>query len=78
MMVKILPPAVEDLTEGCGFYEKQSETLGLQFLVEVAKEIDSLEQKGGIHAKHFGFHRLLVKKFPFAIYYQVEGSNILV
>ena len=26
----------------------------------------------GIHRKVFGFHRLLSKRFPYAIYYQLE------
>jgi hypothetical protein len=30
----------------------------------------------GIHAKAEGFHRMLVKRFPFAIYYLVDEIRI--
>jgi hypothetical protein len=33
---------------------------------------DSLVLYAGIHPIHFGFHRMLSKRFPFGIYYEVE------
>ncbi len=32
----------------------------------------------GVHSVHFGFHRMLAKRFPFAIYYEVEGDTAYV
>jgi hypothetical protein len=33
---------------------------------------------GGIHRKAFGFHRLLAKRFPYGIYYEIEKDEIRV
>ena len=42
-------------------------------------QLDSLVIKGGIHPIHFGhYHRLLSKRFPFAIYYRVELETAIV
>jgi hypothetical protein len=32
----------------------------------------------GIHQKTFGFHRLLSKRFPYAIFYQMETDDTVV
>jgi hypothetical protein len=32
----------------------------------------------GIHRKVFGFHRLLSRRFPYAIYYQIETGDMAV
>jgi hypothetical protein len=32
----------------------------------------------GIHRKVFGFHRLLSKRFPYGIYYQFNGQDVIV
>jgi hypothetical protein len=41
-------------------------------------DIDSLVLYAGIHRKQFGYHRLLSKRFPFAIYYQLEADGVVV
>jgi plasmid stabilization system protein ParE len=33
---------------------------------------------GGIHEVDFGYHRSLSKRFPFAIYYRVDGNVVTV
>ena len=48
------------------------------FLDSLFSDIDSLILYAGIHRKIFGFHRLLSKRFPHAIYYQVETENEVV
>jgi hypothetical protein len=68
MTLKILPSALDDLAEGRRFYASQSEGLGSYFFDSVFADTDSLELFGGIHRKVFGHHRLLAKRFPFAIY----------
>jgi hypothetical protein len=41
-------------------------------------EIDSLVLYAGIHPLRFGFHRLLAKRFPYAVYYQVIADEAVV
>jgi hypothetical protein len=68
MKIFILPSALDDLAEGFIFYEKQESGLGDYFLNSLLADVDSLRLYAGIHRKAFGFHRLLSKRFPFAIY----------
>ena len=79
MKIRILSSAIEDLYNGRIFYERQGEGLGEYFFNSLFSDIDSLVLYAGIHIKVFGFHRMLSKRFPYAIYYKVENeSDILV
>ena len=62
-----------------GFTKKQAEGLGSYFLDTLFSDVDSLAIYGGIHPKYYNkYHRLLSKRFPFAIYYRVENDIALV
>jgi plasmid stabilization system protein ParE len=78
MKIKLLSSAMEDLYEGRLFYEKQGEGLGEYFFDSLFSDIDSLTLYGGIHAKVFGYHRLLSKRFPYALYYRIEEASVVV
>jgi plasmid stabilization system protein ParE len=78
MQVKILDSAERDLEKGYRFYERQSPGLGSYFLDSLYSDIDSLAYFGGIHRVVFGFHRLLSKRFPFAVYYEIVEDVVLV
>ena len=77
MRIKILSSALEDLHQGRLFYQKQGEGLGDYFFDTLFSDIDSLALYGGIHRKVFGFHRLLSKRFPYAIYYKTQGNDLV-
>jgi plasmid stabilization system protein ParE len=76
--IEILPEAQDDLLDGFRFYERQGRSLGSYFRETILEDIDSLAVRGGIHAKIFGHHRCLGKRFPFAIYYRVEANVVRV
>lgn len=78
MRIRILNSAYNDLLEGKLFYEKQADDLGDYFLNSLFADIDSLLLYGGTHMEVFGFHRLLSKRFPYAIYYKVDDEVITV
>ncbi|HEX4140568.1 MAG TPA: type II toxin-antitoxin system RelE/ParE family toxin [Candidatus Methylacidiphilales bacterium] len=78
MKIEFLDEAEEDLIAGYHFYEKQGEGLGEYFLDSIYAEIQSLTLTAGIHAKVFGSHRYVAKRFPYAIFYRVEGGCIRV
>ena len=78
MIVEVQEDAQGDLISGYQFYERQAETLGEYFLQALTADLKSLELSAGIHPLHFGYHRLLAKHFPFAIYYRVVGSSVRV
>jgi len=75
MKIKVLFSAIEDLYEGRLFYEKQGEGLGEYFFDSLFSDIDSLVLYGGVHIKVFGYHRMLSKRFPYAIYYKIEKES---
>ena len=77
--ITILPSAQADLEAGFWFYEAQEERLGAYFIDCLTSDIESLRLFAGIHAKPLaGFHRTLSKRFPFAIYYDVDESSAVV
>lgn len=79
MQIRLTRSAEEDLLRGMAFYEAQQQSLGIYFLDSLSADIDSLILYAGIHAKPIGrFHRALSKRFPFAIYYEVDSDVITV
>ena len=79
MTINIQPSALADLREGFRFYEAKESGLGSYFLDTLFSDIDSLQLYAGIHSVHFEcFHRLLSKRFPYAVYYQINGSVVAV
>jgi plasmid stabilization system protein ParE len=78
MRVLVLEEATTDLADGYRFYERQADGLGEYFLDSLWSDIQSLRLSGGIHPIHNGYHRLLAKRFPYAVYYRVEDGVALV
>jgi len=74
--IRLLETAKEDLREGWNFYELASAGLGDYFLDCIQADVRSLEVFAGIHEMSEGFHRMLVKRFPFAVYYLLERQII--
>jgi plasmid stabilization system protein ParE len=78
MKIRLLSSALDDLTEGRLFYEKQGEGLGEYYFDSLFSDIDSLTLYGGIHPKFFNYHRMLSRRFPYAIYYKLEKEALVV
>ena len=79
MTIHILDMAKDDLVEGFYFYEEKEAGLGDYFLSNLFSDIESLKVFGGIHRKSYKrFYRALSKRFPFAIYYTIEGNTVLI
>jgi plasmid stabilization system protein ParE len=74
--IRVLETAKQDLREGWRFYEKNAAGLGDYFLDCIRADVRSLQVYAGIHEMAEGFHRMLVKRFPFAVYYLIEGESI--
>lgn len=74
MRVQLLDEATADLANGFRFYEKQADGLGDYSLDSLWSDIQSLRVSGGIHAIHNGYHRLISKRFPYAVYYRIEDG----
>ena len=78
MKIRILASAIGDLQDGKDFYDRQGLGVGDYFQDCLFSDIDSLVLYGGIHRKVFGYHRLLSKRFPYAIYYRMDGDVVVV
>lgn len=77
MRIEILDQAKRDLVEGFHFYEGLGAGLGSYFLTNLYADIDSLNVSGGIHPKPYKhYHRLLSRRFPFAIFYTVRDGTV--
>ena len=78
MKIKVLPGARKDLNHGRLFYEKEGLGLGVSFLESLIADIDALAEHPGVHRVIHGFHRKVSRRFPFAIFYRVEGDFVRV
>src|ERR1035441_4140108 len=75
MKVRILTSAFNDLAASRAFYEAQGEGLGGYFFDSVFSDIDSLALYGGTDPMVMGYHRLLARRFPYAMYYKMEAAG---
>ena len=79
MKIRILEAAQQDLVSGFRFYEAQEHGLGSYFLDSIYADIDSLMFFAGIHQiVENSYHRMLTKRFPFAVYYRMDVDTVLV
>ncbi len=77
--IRLLDLASQDLMDGYHFYEQQEHGLGEYFLNSLFSDIDSLLIHAGIHPLYSQlYYRLLSKRFPFAVYYRIDGNDVLV
>jgi len=76
--IVVLEEVSYDLKIGEIFYNKQSLGLGSYFRDSIMSDIESLWLYGGVHKKQFGLYRLLSKRFPYGIYYDLEDNIITV
>ena len=76
MRVQILDQAEQDLIEGVHFYESREPGLGSYFLNSLYADIESLRLYGGVHRQVYKrYHRLLAKRFPFAVFYTLQDRK---
>ena len=78
MKIHILIAARQDLADGRDFYGQQGEELGGYFLNSLFSDIDSLMLYAGIHRQVLGFHRMLSRRFPWAVYYRFDAAGAVV
>jgi hypothetical protein len=72
--VTLLEESIDDITIGKRFYDASESGVGLYFANSAMADIASLRLYAGIHLIRFGYHRMLLKRFPFSVYYE-SGAN---
>ena len=67
-----------DLTDGKLFYDEIEIGIGTYFQDSIIADIESLFIYAGVHSIIFGFYRMPVRRFPYAIYYHVLNEVAIV
>jgi plasmid stabilization system protein ParE len=67
--------ALDDLEKGRAFYEMQAPKLGDYFYDTLIADIESLRLYAGIHVRSHGFYKLLSKRFPYTLYYDIPSEQ---
>ena len=77
MTVRVLKTARADLAAGYWFYEQQETGLGDYFLRRIYEDLELLGQIAGIHRQTVsGFHKMIARRFPYAIFYRINGDTV--
>lgn len=78
MRVELAIEAREDILAGAAFYGRRSLTAAEHFVACVFDDLAALEQHAGVHERTYGWYRKKCRRFPFAIYYDVEPDIVFV
>ena len=77
--VIIRPNAEADAREGRSWYESRRAGLGDEFLDEIRRAVRLLEEDPERRPFYYrDFRRLLTRRFPYKLFYRVEGDRVIV
>ena len=75
----IRPQAEADLEEAKSWYEERRAGLGTDLVVEVRGVIGRLRENPGRFPLYYrDFRRVLLRRFPYKVFYAVENDRIIV
>jgi len=70
--VVVLREAADDLEAGRVFYDQREAGVGDYFWDSLIADVESLSIFAGVHVKEYALYRMLAKRFPYAVYYDIE------
>lgn len=70
----LLKEVIDDLNDGKHFYDQKARGVGDYFWDSIIADIESLFIYAGIHPRIFNLHRMLSKRFPYSVYYEVDSD----
>lgn len=76
--IRLLKEAIDDLNDGRRFYEHVSQGAGEYFWDSLVADIESLVVYAGIHRQFSSLYRMLARRFPYAVYYQIDNNTVQV
>ena len=76
--IRLTALAEFDLAEAQDFYAPHGAWVVAHFMQAVDEAFSELARTAGIHPVHFGHHRMGVPHFPFSVYYDVAGGDVIV
>jgi len=75
----IRPEAEAELAKAFDWYEEQVRGLGSEFLISVDATVHAIVRKPHQFAKvHMDVRRALLRRFPYALFFLVEETRIIV
>jgi toxin ParE1/3/4 len=78
-VLRFLPEVEEDAVAAYAWYEKKSQGLGSQFLRAFYVCADEIARTPLVSPiVHEEFRRRLLRRFPYAVYFRIENSEIVV
>ena len=63
-----------DLNDGKAFYDQRESGVGDYFWDSLVADIESLIIYAGVHNRKYGLYRMLARRFPYAIYYEINDK----
>lgn len=76
--IRLLDAARADLRAGRRFYKRLQPGVGAWFWDSLLADIELLHIHAGVHARQYGYYRLLARRFPYAVYYELDWQYITV
>jgi hypothetical protein len=77
--IKLSAEASDEMIEAAAWYDGREPGLGREFLVGCDKAFEHILADPRRHPQvGNGFHRYLLPKFPFAVFYEVEGGCLII
>jgi len=75
----VRPEAEQDLREAAQWYEEKLEGLGREFLVCIDAALSLIKRNPKLYPQIYkNVRRMLIRRFPFGIFYIVEEAQIAV
>jgi plasmid stabilization system protein ParE len=77
--LSFLPEVEEDVISAYAWYEEKARGLGEEFLRIFYASANNLSRNPLLYQKvHGDFRRLLLRRFPYAIYFMIKENEIIV
>lgn len=77
--LRFLPEVEDDVIAAYAWYEEKAPELGEEFLQVFYAYAGSILQNPLLYPKvHLDFRRRLLIRFPYAVYFRIEGNAIIV
>lgn len=77
--IRLRPQVVDDVVEAFKWYQERGEGLGHEFLRAYLAALSALGKSASLHrAWYKDYRRILLRRFPYAIHFQVSGKNVIV
>ena len=77
--IRVLPEAESDILDAYRWYEERTEGLGSEFLRAVDASLAFIRRNPlAYHRVHKDMRRVLLRKFPYGLFYVVESDVMVV